>query len=513
MTKFALLRLAMWKGLGAFPGTLLQRARSASTISSPPISPVGTANSADVESPSPLQPPQEVDSLAQANAELISTLEALQIADRSDYSERLRLILMVQQIITSESGSRHAFRQHGGYLTIISVLASLEETNAEEAGDDTAELRAELRYELVARLFSVLALSFEGMQENRMAFAKEVGYDAVEAAIKLSGLMKLQAVAGVMERKTSDGSEATESAVSSDAFVEAVEGITTPGSDASTPSPAERMLSILYSFLVNDFVSTPIYTSIRLRLAEPPADLAPSEGPESLSPSPSAVLEPVHVRIASLLVERSLESPGEVVENAEVIALILSLLKELSSEEQMLRAMVLESISTLACTTRRSQIALVGTPLLQSILERMFSQGQVEDVAAERVEDDERDCLRRLCRKLLDMGAGMTETKFLFQNAVQNWQEKDGTLDDEILDILYVSHSASVSRALADTARIASWEPNLDFLHSSISTTRFTVIPRSASHPSAERSLRSTPVTAISPGSRSNQRRKRTTRN
>lgn len=431
----------MWKGLGTLPGALLQRARSASTVTSPPISPVGTANSAEVESASSLQPPQEVDSLAQANAELIATLEALQIAHRSDYSERLRLILMVQQIITSETGSRHAFRQHGGYLTVISVLASLEETDAEDAGDDTAELRAELRYELVARLFSVLAVSFEGTEENRRAFAKEVGYDAVEAAIKLSGLMRPQFVAaGVMERKTSDRSEATESAVSSDAFVEAVEGITTPGSDAPMPSPAMRMFSILYSFLVNDFVATPIYTSLQLRLAEPLVNSDPSDPSTSPSPSPSTDSEPAHVRIASLLVERSYETPGEAVENAEVVALILSLLKELPSEERTLRAMVFESLSTLAFTSRRSQIALSETALLQSILERLSSLGE-EDDEMERSGRDEKECLRRLCGKLLEMGAGAKETKFLFQNAIREWQGDNGTLDGDVLDILYVENA------------------------------------------------------------------------
>lgn len=427
---------AIWKG---FSPSFLRRDRSVSSVSSPPVSPVGTTNSADLDSASSPPPPRELDSLALSNAELVSTLEALQIAHRSDYSERLRLILTVQQIITSEPGSRHAFRQHSGYLTVISVLASLEESRVEEDGHDTMELQADLRYELVARLFSVLAMSFQGVQENRSAFMKEVGYEAVEAAIKLSGLLKSPVVVGEQLRRGSSASGTNPSPVSSDAFEEAVERLDSPTLDIP-PSPAERLFSILYSFLVNDFVSTPLYTSLRIRLAAPSTESATPDSPSSpsspstLSPVLSTAPDSLHSRIAAQLVERRNETRA-VAENAGIVPLILSLLDELPTEEPTLRAMVLESISSLATSSRRSQLALAETPLLAILLARLFPHGSEETT---RLAGDERECVRRLCGRLLEVGAGTKETRALFQNVVRDWQGDEAVLDDEILDMMYV---------------------------------------------------------------------------
>ncbi|SCV71197.1 BQ2448_2785 [Microbotryum intermedium] len=369
-----------------------------------------------------------IDEVGVANSEIIAALEALQITQRAGYSERLRLIAKIQHIMIDQPETRNAFREHGGFLNAVSVLASLEERAAADnhggVGVDTAEQRHELRYELVKLVFAVLALAFERHDVNRSTFNDTVGYEAVGEAIKLSGLMEAQ----VDEKETAlaSGSSAT------------IEGL------PASSSPAEKLFSILYAFLTADFSSPPIYSYLRRHLNSPsPAETetAPVVFDADAKPAEAVIdLAADAERIVVLLAERAdavRESGGEAAEHPEVVPLLLDLACQLGENEIVLRVAVLSSLLQLIWSSTRSQVALNEVGLVGIALSRLFS-------SKEETQDDlspvERDLWIKLMQRTLEMGADTHNSRRLFQLAVNGWQgtDEDETLDEEVLELILI---------------------------------------------------------------------------
>ncbi|KAL8292462.1 hypothetical protein RQP46_001074 [Phenoliferia psychrophenolica] len=337
--------------------------------------------------------------------DLVEALEQLQTVHRGSYSQRLAIVSALQHIVQSDPDARNAFAAHGGFLTAVSVLASLDEAVSSGGGPDTdsPETRAELRYELVSVAFNLIATAYDGHDLNRATFLESVGFDAVGEAIKLSQLMEPQPAA----------EDAPESA-----------------------PPAERLLSILYSFLINDFISPPLFTTVRQHLAEPLPPTDPVEEDGASPPPPPSREE----RISAFLRNRSDDLFGadrEVAENSEVVPLMLELEASLGEDQPELRFAVLAALLQLATSSRRSQVALNTAGVVGIALERLhpppaLAGGVTDGPAAKAV-------LRKLTENLLEMGAGTKETRKMFQSVVEGWEsptEGQERLNDDMLSLI-----------------------------------------------------------------------------
>lgn len=426
---------------------------------------------------SPLVPPP-VDTRALAHASLITTLEALQTVPRAAYSHRLVLIARIQQILTEEPDTRNTFREQGGFLSAVSILASLEEAAVGDgAGEeaDSIETRAELRYELVKLVFAIIALACTGHDLNRATFAETVGFEAIRESIKLSGLMGAQ-------------SRIPE------------------GDDGAKASPAEKLLSILYAFLTGDFSSPPIFAHLRLQLDTPtlstPQTLPSSDSTDSAdadeSPIPSnpPSLESL---INTHLVDRFHTNETEVAQNPAVVPLLLDLQATLSEDEHQLSYMVLSSLRHLAESSTRSQVALNEAGVVGIVLGRVFPVKREEVV-----EGVEREVLKGLLERLLKMGAGTMEIRTMFEGVVEGWRgEGEERLNEEMLKLMSVTRweqgrDDTDELVIASTAFASPATPPL-FISTSPSTA-------TRPFPSARSDAPSLPqrtATPTSPGSRS----------
>lgn len=217
-------------------------------------------------------------------------------------------------------------------------------------------------------------------------------------------------------------------------------------SDQPAPgSAAEKLLSILYAFLVNDFSSTPLYTFLRHQL-EALDQAAARDHPASSSDNPPSP-PPRTTQITLLLAQRAdsiQDLGGEAAELAEVVPLMLDLQSQLDGEKDRdLRAMVLCTLQQLATSSRRSQVALSEAGVVGMGLERLFplkSPPQEREETAEAataVEGEEREVWTALVERLLELGADTSETRRLFKSAVDNsgtdGQEK---LNEEVLELM-----------------------------------------------------------------------------
>lgn len=202
--------------------------------------------------------------------------------------------------------------------------------------------------------------------------------------------------------------------------------------DQAEPAPgsaAEKLLSILYAFLVNDFSSTPLYTFLRHQL----------EALDQAS-DPSNSARPSRTTQISLLLAQRADSiqnlGGEAAEFAEVVPLMLDLQAQLGDEGD-LRMTVLCTLQQLANSLRRSQVALSEAGVVGIGLGRLFpstpehKEGDEAREGRRPVEGEEREIWTALVERLLELGADTSETRRLFQSAIE--QEE---LNEEVLGLM-----------------------------------------------------------------------------
>lgn len=279
---------------------------------------------------------------------------------------------------------------------------------------------------------------------NRATFADTVGYEALGEAIKLSGLM--------VDPLTPD---AEQEDGGSDKFEEAPEEASS-GEAAEPPAPgsaAEKLLSILYSFLTNDFSSTPLFTFLRHQL-HALDQAAAKDHPSSADASTTSSPPPSRAKKISLLFLQRADSiqdlGGEAAQFAEIVPLMLSLQAQLSSateegseKQEDLSTMVLCALKQLAMSTRRSQIALSEAGVVGIGLERLFprragsAEGEGDSQQLTAVEGEEREIWVALVERLLELGASTGETRTLFKSAIKGWE--DGSkekLNEEVLEMM-----------------------------------------------------------------------------
>lgn len=312
------------------------------------------------------------------------------------------------------------------------MLASLEIVDQKSSPTD-------LRLEVVTLVFQILALALNGHDVNRAAFAESVGFEAVAEAIKLSQLML-------------DASSSAEDSGSDD-FKEAPEEVGDVAEVPTQGTAAERIISILYSFLTNDFAhsaSSSPFAVVRRQLEA--LDLAAAKGHPSSAASTSHSSPPPSrsTQISLLLLQRadSLQDVGgEAIEFAEVVPLLLNLQAELGvgeDKQEDLSLMLLCALRQLAGSSRRSQVALSEAGVLGIGLERLFPSRLSVEEDAEETKDDgravegaERELWMAIAERLLELGADTSETRRLFQCAVKGWEDSSQQgLNENVLELM-----------------------------------------------------------------------------
>ncbi|KAK4047538.1 beige protein-like 1 [Microbotryomycetes sp. JL201] len=342
--------------------------------------------------------------LAEANNKLVSALERLQDAKGAETHQRLELLAQIQLILTDKPETRNTFREHGGFLNCVSVIATVDSnvSGHEELANDLS-----LPFELVQLVFAVLALTFDGHDANRAAFNEGVGFDAVGEAIRLSGLLK-------KSRPTVPDSPNEHS------------------SDRIAPASAhERLFSILYSFLVNDFSSSPMFTTLRHQLFA----LNESTPPDMPRPSRFEQIEVLLHQRADMF----LEVGGETAMFAEVVPLLLDLTDQLETQDEgvddearELKLMVLCALRQLCLGSRRSVIGFQDAGVVKIGLNKLFP----EDESTVPIRDEERSVWLDITSKVLEMGANPSETRTLCERAVNGWRDPTGSVPDINEDVL-----------------------------------------------------------------------------
>ncbi|KAM0748128.1 beach-domain-containing protein [Meredithblackwellia eburnea MCA 4105] len=378
-------------------------------------------------------PTPRKDRLSQANEDLITALEQLQIVPRSAYSTRLALVASIHHVLQQEPDVRNSFRDHGGFLSAVSVLASLDESIAasssapqqdndnEQQQEDSRETRAMLRYELASLALQVIDVAIQNSDINRNVFLDTVGFEAVGEAIKLSGLMRDQE-GDVPDGQQPPAAEATQEG--------APQGGDTPAQPTTKPTPAERILSLLWSFLTSDFSSPPLFTQIRRHLTSvPPA-----------SSSKGIPSDQRHAQILTFLAERTSSLPPldqEIPHNPQVIPLILELELSLQGEEddsqKLLRFAVVAALKELAGSSRRAQVAVSEAGVGGIALERLWPENRPEGDQG-MMDQESKAVWRGLAEILLELGAGTKETRKMFQSVVKGWQKAGSEGNQEELD-------------------------------------------------------------------------------
>lgn len=379
---------------------------------------ISEALDSPITSPSSSSP--VFDTLALAKQDLLTSLESLQSISRRAYSHKFALLSQIQHILEEQEETRITFVDAGGFLLILSVISSLEEgvqgENSLVEGEDSLEVRSELRNELVKLLFSILEVVLRENEIHRITFEERIGYKALSEAIHLSGLM------------TSNHSE-TESSLTS-------------SSSNSKASSAEKVLSILYAFLVGDFSSPPLYTSLRLQLAglNSITPQMPEEIPSVSSSSTSiqtstAALTSSHREAMARILDRGIST----IKNGAIVVAMLDLLVELEDTQAELQLMVISSILSLSLNSRQSQVALCDIGIIKIAIDGLYRDKNV-------VEGEEREVWKKLLSRSMELGAGSKDLKALLQFAVKGkCRESDAeAINEEILDLLLISSKTSI---------------------------------------------------------------------
>lgn len=346
-----------------------------------------------------------IDSKTISQQDLIIALETIQSTPRKAYSQKLILLAKIQQILEEEESTREVFVSHGGYLSAtLSVLYSLEEVEREVDADtedlesDNLEVRTELRYELVKLVFAILDVNLRGNELNRGIFSESVGFSSLALAIR-----------GLMNEQAQNNHHPID--------------LDSSNSIQSTPPSAEKLLSILYSFLISDFYSPPIFTSLRLQLNSKERNTDENTIKEDSINNSSKILQ--------LLLENN-----SVIENAEIAVVILELADTLSDEQAELKLMVISSIYALAISSRQSQVLLCEQGILNFALPKVFGDEKVSALA-------ERKVWSNLISRLMEVGAKNEDVKYLLKKLVGS-----KSVDEEVLDLLLYSSKISQSSSM-----------------------------------------------------------------
>ncbi|KAG1474371.1 hypothetical protein G6F56_000395 [Rhizopus delemar] len=119
---------------------------------------------------------------------------------RDDLDLRLETLYTIRKLLKLDKSSRDAFRQEGGFITLVSMIVALEGAFKESQQHShhlnmNKETNQEKTILVLQTIFSILADSMHQHKVNKQHFAKDVGYETVENALILTAGISQKRVA------------------------------------------------------------------------------------------------------------------------------------------------------------------------------------------------------------------------------------------------------------------------------------------------------------------------------
>ncbi|KAI8342553.1 hypothetical protein BC941DRAFT_459196 [Chlamydoabsidia padenii] len=321
-------------------------------------------------------------------------MEAVQGIPRTDLLFRLEILKTIKRIFLMYPFTRDVFRLSGGYVSLVSMIVSLENAftdNSDFGGGQTLDPDT-LKQTLTQVLELVLIVLMESMRDNdtnQQYFKKVVGYDALGNALELTGAL------------TRDGIGAT-------------------------------FFGLLFSFMIQDETMRGLFTGEHMNVLVD----------TGYSLDYSSILQ--HI-------DHVLNDSMADVYNPDMAVTILQLQQSMAWDEELGYA-VLVALYALVRGNRQNQIKLNRCGLALKALERIYPRGPNEAHPASHSQmvhqenDKSRNILIQIVKKLVAMGVGDKELRYLFQSFGTDGYLAD--LEDPAIDGLLdlILHGTTRSR-------------------------------------------------------------------
>lgn len=316
--------------------------------------------------------PSSLSDVAGAQDQVIQLMEMAQTLDKREILLKTQILNVISHAFKTTPSMRNSFRSFGGYVTLISVLVSLENIYIEltsAGGIATSEgvaIQEKEVDDLVEAVLNLLRKSMTGSPINCRHFTKNVTYGSLENAIKMTGVLKKL-------------------------------------------SSTYRLFGTLLAFATDRDEFKNIFV-----LSNQSTEHRPSDTNDALTVS----------------IEKELGSSSVRLVNADIIVSIMNLQKEVGTNHE-LSNQIFTSVLTLACGNRHNQILLNRNGMILHLLERLYPKPtmfELSDVFEEHaLTDAERQILTRLLQRLTALGMSYAELRYLFE-AFEDQQSKTVSL-------------------------------------------------------------------------------------
>ncbi|KAH9006451.1 beach-domain-containing protein [Lactarius hatsudake] len=273
------------------------------------------------------------------------------LKETSDIHTNVGDLTEVHRIMLEDACTKDVFREMDGFVAIINILSTLRTSRDESTlGEDKEQVLGET-LEATRLVFVIASEAMSGDEVNVQYFERHVGYESLSQALQ---------------------------PLVTDSQVE------------------DQILGFLFSFALNDFSVSSLFTSLR----EADYDVVDS------------LIKDIEVRLGLIT------QPG-------AICILLDLLPQ-HSEDTMLHYTVYRLLERLSALRHRNKVILCGLGILGRLFQTFTSQKKLS------ASSQERRIVQKLLRRILDLGATTVDTRIMFQSAVAS----DGTLNPDILEMI-----------------------------------------------------------------------------
>ncbi|CAO3599779.1 unnamed protein product [Absidia cylindrospora] len=349
------------------------------------------------------QPGADVSSNSNVSYAFSRVMEAVQGIPRGDLSFRLEILKTIKRIFHAYPFTRDVFRLSGGYVSLVSMIVSLENAfthtdDFDQANDDdtaTLDNDATLKRTLMDVLKMILFVLMESMRDNdtnRLYFTKVVGYEALGNALQMTGAMTQEGDAAIF-------------------------------------------FGLLFSFMVQDESMCGIFTGEHANVLVDAGTL-----------DHSALIQHIDHTLNDSLVD--VFNPGMAL---TILHLQKSIITGDNGDTELADA-VLAALYALARGNRQNQIKLNRCGLILKAVERVYPRGSSADHPASQCQtmhqesEHSRNILIQIIKKLMTMGVGDKELRYIFQSFGTDGYLAD--LEDPAIDGLLdlILHGTTRSR-------------------------------------------------------------------
>ncbi|KAJ2958896.1 hypothetical protein NQZ79_g5615 [Umbelopsis isabellina] len=289
--------------------------------------------------------------------QVIRLMEMAQKLEKKEIPLKTQILKVVSHSMEASPSIGISFRLFGGYITLISVLVSLEniynEVDLAEGivTDDGIPVDKAAADDLVEVVLKLLRQSMARFPINRQFFGANIGYAALENALKMTGVLQ------------KNGS-------------------------------SEQLFGLLLAFATDNNSMYEIFK-------QTPSDGSEGNGKEVLS----------------IPIER-LKTAAPRISNPDILLSMLNLQKDVGANHD-LSTKIFTALLTLARGSRHNQILLNRSGVILYLLERLYPKASVielSDIFEEHaLTEAERQLLTKLLQYLVVIGMSYIELRYLFE--------------------------------------------------------------------------------------------------